>query len=236
VPTSAPFPSAPVWSPDGKRVALVNGPSVLVVSVDGTSAEHKITLSDSKWTDPVDWSADGWIYYVLEPSQDRLQWQLWRVRIDGTGRELVPTGPGDVLDARISPDGRWLAWESDASGRREIYVGPAAGGTTPARVSKDGGGSPQWRGDGRELFFIGGDGRIRAVTMTLSPTLDIGEPRVMIDSLVLQSPFLDSPFQPTRFAVSPDGARLLIQLPPDPSLRQLTLLQGWQRRLTTAEK
>jgi hypothetical protein len=53
---------------------------------------------------------------------------------------------------------------------------------------------------------------------------------------VQPSPFLDDPFQSTRFAVSPDGGRLLVQLPPDPSLRQLTLLQGWQARVGPARR
>jgi len=231
VATSAPFPSAPVWSPDGMRVAVVNGPSVAVVTVDGSTPERIIQLSESKWTDPVDWSADGFIYYLLEPTGNRLQWQLWRVAVDGERRELVPTGEGNVFDARISRDGRWLAWESDASGRREVYLSRTSGGMTPARVSKDGGASPQWRGDSRELFFIGGDGRMRAVTLQFEPALAIGEPRTIADSVVQPSPFMDQPFQPTRFAVTPDGNRLLVQMPPDPSLRQLTLLQGWQRRV-----
>jgi Tol biopolymer transport system component len=98
-------------------------------------------------------------------------------------------------------------------------------------VSKSGGGSPQWRGDGRELFFMGGDGRVASVTMQLGAQPVIGEPRVVTDSIVNPSPFLDEPFQNTRFAVSPDGNRLLMQLPPEPALRTLTLIQGWQGRV-----
>jgi serine/threonine-protein kinase len=236
VATSAPFPSAPVWSPDGKRVAVVNGPSVTVVTVDGSAPERIIRLSDSKWTDPLDWTADGMIYYLLEPTGNRLQWQLWRVALDGERRERVATDAGNVLDARVSPDGRWLAWESDASGQREVYLGRTSGGMTPARISKDGGASPQWRGDGRELFFIGGDGRMRAVTLQFQPALAIGEPRTIADSIVQPSPFMDEPFEPTRFAVAADGNRLLVQMPPDPSLRQLTVLQGWQRRVADAPR
>ena len=231
VQTSAPFPSAPVWSPDGTQLAIVNGPSVMIVTIDGRKPERSIVLSDDKWTDPVDWTKDGSIYYLLEPMEKRPQWELWRVNVATNQREHIPTGPGDVLDARASPDGRWIAWESDASGRREVYLAPVSGSTAPSRVSKSGGGSPQWRGDGRELFFMGGDGRVASVTMQLGAQPVIGEPRVVTDSIVNPSPFLDEPFQNTRFAVSPDGNRLLMQLPPEPALRTLTLIQGWQGRV-----
>jgi eukaryotic-like serine/threonine-protein kinase len=236
VPTSAPLPSAPVWSPDGARIAVKNGAAVQVVTLDGSVPERTIPLSDKKWADPVDWSADGDIYYLLEPDVQRPEWQLWRVSTETERRERVPTGPGNVLGARVSPDGRWLAWESDASGRREVYLGPAVGAMPAARVSKSGGGSPQWRRDGRELFFLGGDGRMTVVSVQLVPTPVVGEPRTIADSVVQPSPFLDDPFQSTRFAVSPDGGRLLVQLPPDPSLRQLTLLQGWQARVGPARR
>jgi Tol biopolymer transport system component len=209
----------------------VNGPSVLIVTVDGGAPERTIVLSDDKWTDPVDWSKNGFIYYLLEPKETRPQWELWRVNVATTQRERVPTGSGNVVDARVSPDAQWIAWESDASGRHEVYLASTSGSTAPSRVSKAGGGSPQWRRDGRELFFVAGDGRVMAVTLQLGAQLVIGEARVVTDSVVHSSPFLDEPFQFTRFEVSPDGNRLLMQVPPEPALRSLTLIQGWQARI-----
>jgi serine/threonine-protein kinase len=236
VPTSAPFPTAQLWSPDGTRIAVVKGPAVAVVTVDGNAPEREIPLSDDAWIDPKDWTVDGWIYYLWEPDPDRPHWQLWRANLESERRERAPTGPGNIVDARVSPDGRWIAWESDASGRHEIYLGPVAGTTAPARVSKAGGGSPQWRRDGRELFFLGGDGRMMVVSVELGPPPTIGEPRAISDSVVQPSPFLDQPRQPTRFGVSPDGRRVLVQLPPDLLLRQLTLMQGWQARVGAARR
>jgi serine/threonine-protein kinase len=229
VPTSAPFPLAPVWSPDGKSLAVLNGPSIMIVTVDGTSAERSLIASEDKWVAPMDWTRDGTIYYLLEPKETRPQWELWRVNIATTRRAHVPTGPGNVVDARVSPDGGWIAWESDASGRREIYLAPIGGSTAPSRVSKNGGGGPQWRRDGRELFFVGGDGRVTSVSVQLGASPVIGEPKVVNDSVVHPAPFLDEPFQATRFAVSPDGGRLLMQVQPPSTLRSLTLIQGWQQ-------
>jgi serine/threonine-protein kinase len=235
IPAAAPYPSPPVWSPDGTRLAVLDGPSILVVTLDGHAAERTIALPDG-WSDPIDWSSDGFIYYILEPSEHRPQFQLWRVTADGGRHEHVPTDSGNVTDASISPDGRWVAWESDASGRHEVYLGLTAGDMTPERVSRDGGGSPEWQRTGSKLFFIGGDGRMRVVTVHLGPNPTISAPRTIADSVVQPAPFMDAPFDPTRFAVAPDGTRLLVQLPPDPSRRQLTLLQGWESRVGVSSR
>jgi hypothetical protein len=136
-----------------------------------------------------------------------------------------------VIDARLSPDWRWLAWESDASGRHEIYLGPATGTLTPIRVSKTGGGSPRWRHDGHELFYIGGDGRIMSVPVQLGATPLLGEPRRATDLVIHPDPFSNDPFLDTRFEPSPAGDRFLVQTPVAAGAHQLTMIQGWQRKV-----
>jgi len=196
VPTKTPAPWPPVWSPDDHAIATVNAANISVIPVDGGAAERVLKASDDPaWADPVDWSLDGsTIYYVREPSEQRPQWELWRDDLATAKNEHVPTGPGNLMDARVSPDSKWIAWESDASGRREIYLGPASGTATPLRVSKSGGGSPRWRGDGRELFFIGGDGRIGTAT---NPTFVRGAGQNVINGIDYQHRVIGLPGAPS---------------------------------------
>ena len=232
VPTKAAAPWPPLWSPDDRAVAVTNGPTMSIVSLDGRTEERALKASDDvSWADPVDWGSDGAIYYVREPSSERPHRELWRIEAATNLKEHVPTGPGNVYDARLSPDAKWIAWESDASGRHEVYLGPAAGSATPVRVSKTGGGSPRWRTDGRELFFMGGDGRIAVVGVTLAAQPAIGEQHPISTAVVHREPFGRDPFLNTRFDVSPTGDRFLVQTPPDMGMYSLTLVQGWRARL-----
>ena len=86
------------------------------------------------------------------------------------------------------------------------------------------------------LLLSTGAGHSRIRDDAAFTPLAIGEPRTIADSVVQPSPFMVQPVQPTRIAVTPDGSRLLVQVPPDPSLRQLTLLLGWQRRVGGASR
>jgi hypothetical protein len=219
------------WSPDDREIAANNGTEILVVSVDGTARERGFTPNDSTWAEPVDWSADGTMYYLSDPWEGQPRRMLWRHSFATGKNELVATGSGNVIDARLSPDWRWLAWESDASGRHEVYMGPAGGTMTPVRVSKSGGGSPRWRHDGHELFYIGGDGRIMSVPVQLGATPVLGEPRRAADLVIHPDPFSNDPFLDTRFEPSPTGDRFLVQTPVAAGTHQLTMIQGWQRKL-----
>ena len=220
-----------VWSPDDREIAIPSGPSLSIVPLDGGESKMIRASADEAWADPVDWSSDGAIYFVREPAEQRPQWELWRHDLVSSRNEHVVTGPGNVLDARTSPDGKWIAWESDASGRREIYIGARAGSPTPVRVSKAGGGSPRWRRDGRELFFISGDGHIAAVNVELGASAVVRGEHNVSGSIIHPEPFGTDPFLTTRFDVSPDGNRILMQLPPDAKAHSLTLIQGWQSRI-----
>ena len=231
IPSNVGAPWPPVWSPDGSQIAVVKTSQIDMVPVDGRSEERTFAgADDGRWSDPADWSSDGEIYYLREPAEAHPQRELWRHNVANGRNERVITGPGDIFAARTNPDGKWIAWESDATGRREVYLGPRAGTATPLRVSKSGGGSPRWTRGGRELLYMSGDGHIVAVDVQLGDTPVIGEEK-RIAPLVHPEPFGFDPFLNTRFDVTPDGNRLIVQLPPDPLVYSLTLIQGWQRRL-----
>jgi serine/threonine protein kinase len=231
IPTSVAAPWPPVWSPDDREIAVVKASQIDIIPIDGRGAERAVNASDDgTWADPADWSSDGEIYFVREPAGNRPQRELWRHNLASGRNEHVITGHGTIFAARTSPDGMWIAWESDATGRREIYLGPRAGTATPLRVSRSGGGSPHWSRGGRELLYIAGDGHIVSVDVHLGEAPVIGEQK-QVSKIVNPEPFGADPFLNTRFDVTPAGDRLIVQLPPDPSVYTMTLVQGWQSRL-----
>jgi dipeptidyl aminopeptidase/acylaminoacyl peptidase len=116
---------------------------------------------------------------------------------------------------RFSPDGHWIAFESDESGRSEVYVQPFPSTGAKSQISADGGVSPEWRRDGREIFYVRGDGRLVAVPIKPNGIrLDPGTPVPLF------------PIMSPDYAVSADGQRFLVnrivQEPPP-----ITLLLNW---------
>lgn len=107
------------------------------------------------------------------------------------------------LSSAISPDGRWLAYKSDETGRFEIWVQPIAGGT-PVQVTRDGGSNPAWSPDGRELFYDDGDG-LFAVDVTAGADVTFGGPRALPVHGIVQSGSLRR-----QWNVMPDGRFLVM--------------------------
>ena len=220
------------WSPDDKFIAVNAGPRIMIVSADASAPERSFDHGGT-WIDPMDWSPDGELYFVAEPTATQSHDELWRRNLLTGAEQKLPTGTGDVMSARLSPDWRWIAYESDETGGREIYLIPAQGVATPIRVSKAGGGSPRWRADGKELFWIGADGRIMAAPTSLGAQASVGEAARVADAVVHPEPMGIDPYLDTRFEPSPAGDRFLVQTPLGAGTHELTLIQGWQRLMTT---
>ena len=145
--------------------------------------------------------------------------------------DLIRT-PFNELNADVSPDGRWIAYQSDESGRHEVYVRPfpnAAGGRW--HVSVNGGTRPLWSRDGRELFFLDPDRRMTVVEVRAGATLTVSAPRTLFDtaSFGLEG-------QGRNFDIAPDGRRLLMvrNLPPPADVPSLVLVQNWLAELGPA--
>jgi Tol biopolymer transport system component len=170
---------------------------------------------------PTDWSPDG--RFVLLVSDDgATRRNLWAVPVEGGGEPftLVKTEFDDV-DGRFSPDGRWLAYASDASGQMEIYLQRVdemrlVGG--PQRVSDGGGEQPRWLPDGSELFFLS-QGRLMGVEIELGSERPAGVPQELF---VLGEPRGDN-----SYAVSPDGQRILAIVSEGAASRSATVVLDW---------
>ncbi|HXA50976.1 MAG TPA: winged helix-turn-helix domain-containing protein [Candidatus Acidoferrum sp.] len=205
----------PTWTPDGEYLAFRSGDTLAWTHSDGSGKVQRLA-GFSRNAGPWSFSADGkWLaFWPLEPDS-----HLWTVPVERTPGMLRLGQPQLLLQQAgskgapaISPDDRWLAYTSDASGRFEVYVMPFSprGRVTDRKwpVSNGGGHSPVWSHDGRELFYEGPDHRIQAAAY-----------RVAGDSFVAEKPrfwsgkqMADIGFFPA-FDVGPDGKRVLALVP-----------------------
>jgi Tol biopolymer transport system component len=149
--------SMPIWSHDGTKIAFGskrNGKwGAYVKASDGTGQEELIVESELP-TMPMSWSPDGklLVYWVNDP---KTRGDLWMVPVAGDRKPvaLLQT-PADESLAQVSPDGKWIAYQSDETGGNQIYVSPFPSGSgNRSQISTEGGVWPRWRGDGKELFF-----------------------------------------------------------------------------------
>jgi Tol biopolymer transport system component/DNA-binding winged helix-turn-helix (wHTH) protein len=212
---------APVWSPDSKRLAFLSQadgdpPKIHLRGLGVEETEKEMPAADFQM--PTDWSPDGrFVAYVntgFPRTANETQGDVWLLDLTRSGK------PAPLLDTRFheanpafSPNGKWLAFTSDESGRPELYLQAFETGDIPSLtgerylVSKGGALAVRWRRDGKELFYLGFDGRVQAVSVRLSPRPEFGsttplftigiEARAAIHSLL-------------GFDVSLDGNRFVI--------------------------
>jgi serine/threonine-protein kinase len=216
-----------VWSNDGKRLAFcsnrdgVRNPYWMPID---RSAPAERLAKTSTWTCPAAWSPDGRTL-ILENQNPGTGFDIDTLELDGERRPrpFLRTPAGEA-GARLSPDGRWLAYQSDDSGRFEVYVLPYPGPGGRSRISSDGGSAPAWSRDGKELFFLGG-GRMVAVGVETQPTFRAGLPKPLFEATRL-----------TAYDVAPDGAGFVMTrfgpLGPEAASRPLSVVLGWFEDLT----
>lgn len=200
----------PLWSPDGSRIVFTSNRSgvydLYQKSTNNTGGEELLYKSTEN-KGPTSWSPDGrfLLYYSLgQPTHVKL---------------LAASGPADrmpmavvetqftSITARFSPDGRWMAYSSNESGQNEVSVrafDPATGDIgKPIVVTHGGGRTPLWRGDSKEIFYLGSDGMAMAMEVKTSAGFQTGAPK----SLFMAPPGV------AFWDVSPDGTRFLMPIP-----------------------
>jgi serine/threonine protein kinase/Tol biopolymer transport system component len=209
--------STPLWSPDGKRIAfasLRNGKwGIYLKSADGTGDEELLLESESVKA-PMSWSADGNFiaYYVNDPKTKE---DIWVLPLSGEKKPFpILQTPFSERYPQISPDGKWIAYDSNETGKSEIYVRPFPTGAGKWQISTSsaaGAVGATWRRDGKELFFFDGAtnaGKMMAVDIrTAGASLEHGTPHELFSTSVA-APSHSVAFSP--LAVSPDGQRFLL--------------------------
>jgi Tol biopolymer transport system component len=220
----------PVWSPDARRLALgfaTTGPWSAGVVRIGDPTPPRSLLRQPVDDLPSSWSHDGrWLAIVRgdRPDAD----DVWVVSVADGNATRVTREEGQESHPAFSPDGRWIAYAAEPSGRREVYVRRFPEGEPAFQVSRSGGGRPSWRGDGRELYYVSTDHELVAVPLEGPPTsLTPGPPEALFD--------LDAGERPRVWwegvAPSRDGSRFLaLEHLADPDREPLHLVVGWQPR------
>ncbi len=207
--TSAPgYESVPAWSPDGRIVYSsdqTEKPGMFVSSASGIGGAT-LLLTPPQRGFPLDWSRDGRYLLFLINGGSMNNNDVW---IDDLQRHTVAplfATPFSEGSARFSPDGRWIAYASDESQQPEVYLRSFPDPSVKVRISTNGGTQPQWRKDGRELYYIAPDNSIDAVPLTLSGTrLNPATPEPLFTANVDQTKTIRN-----QYAASQDGQRFLV--------------------------
>ena len=208
---------SPVWSRMGDRLAFMSiatsGGKLMQKLINPTAMEEELLPGESNLR-PYQYSPDGkFVVYASTDPKTNLDLMLLPIDPDARARKPIPllNSTFNELHGQFSPDQHWIAYTSDASGRREIYVQsfPTADNVIP--ISITGGEMPRWRGDGKELFFMGADGKIMGVSITIGngqkPSLQPATPVSLFQSDFISSPTVNNVFQ---YDVTADGQRFVV--------------------------
>lgn len=219
----------PVWSHDGTRIAFAsgrNGTHIYEKPSSGVGNDELIFNSDSSEI-PVSWSPDGryMVFSRLKPSAG-VGSDTWLMTMTGE-HKVTPfiQSPFDKAQARISPDGRWIAYTTNDSGMYQIVVqsfpDPNEG---KWQITAQGGIEPKWRHDGRELYYLAFDGKLMSVTVKADRTFVAGAPTALFETPLTvnrgQAP------RDRRYDVAADG-RFLIAVPVTTGSAPLTAVVNW---------
>ena len=228
--------ACPVWSPDGRRVAFVSSRTgnleLYSKEVQSGGTETPLPTPSPEFKCPLDWSRNG--QFLLFAQSDGGVFDIWALPMSGSGKPFLVVGPPfDKPDAQFSPDGHWVAYTSNESGRYEVYLkafqtGPDSGAVW--QVSNNGGRAPRWRGDGKELYFAGLDNRLKAVPMRL--TAQEGDPASVPQDLFGAAIPGNLGENQYPYDVSSDGQRFLVEQSANPQTSApLIVLVNWQTML-----
>jgi Tol biopolymer transport system component len=172
--------AVPVWSPDGDRIAFTSGRGhsfdIYVKPADGSQPERLLMPSSGVDSLPLDWSHDGRnLLYLSEPD-------LWVYSFaDGKSRLFLKAN-ASLNNAQFSPDGKWVAYSSNESGRWEVYVTSFPDARAKWQVSTNGGEQPRWRGDGKEIYFLSADAKMMAASLDTKTEFESGTPTVLFQT------------------------------------------------------
>jgi eukaryotic-like serine/threonine-protein kinase len=221
-----------IWSPDGRQASFFSWrgqdkPSLYLRKL-GDVGDGETPLPPG-FQIPTDWSWDG-RFIVYRENDPKVGGDLWVLPLFGDRKPFpFQRTSFSETNARFSPDNRWVAFDSDESGRREVYVRRFEGSAEKWPVSTAGGTQPCWRRNGKELFYLSVDSKIMAVPVKMGDTFEAGIPRPLfrIDSVM----GIDA-VGASEYDVTADGERFLVSMA-DAEARSLpiTVVVNWTAEL-----
>ena len=224
----------PTWSPDGSRVAFASfsgpvagaaiGGSLHAKASNGTGGDELVLAAESRiGLAYPQWSPDG-RYLVYERASGPTGNAIWALPLTGDKKPFPVAQPqspqNNIFNGRLSPDGHWLAYTSNDSGRPEIYVAPFPGGGGRWQITTNGGDAATWRRDGKELFYWANDQMLTAVAVNPQGSeFQVGAAKPLFR--------LSSPALGMAYDVTPNGQRFLVNYVPEDTSTPLTLVVNW---------
>ena len=220
----------PVWSPDGSRIVFSSsrgeGSDALYWKDASGGGEAELLLALEEDLYAGNWTRDGGVLTFGVHSADT-NWDIWALPMDGSG-EPFPVLQSEFAEVRssFSPDGRWMAYNSNESGDMEVYVTQFPGPGGKWQVSTNGGTEPQWSADGREIFYLDATQNLVTVPVSFGTTFKAGLPETLFDAGLF--PWTTR----SRYLVTDDGERFLMLSPiAGDSIRPISVILNWHAGL-----
>ena len=191
------------------------------------AGSEDLVLSTAHNKQATDWSQDGRV--LLYRSVDsKTGYDLWALPMEGDRKPFpVVQTNFDEYSGQVSLDGQWIAYQSNESGRFEIYVQPFPGPGGKSQISTNGGAQVRWRKDGNELFYIALDGRLMAVPIRLDAIGHVVEPGVAVPLFATRVGGAVQINFSQQYMVSPDGERFLMNTVTDEAASPITVILNW---------
>ena len=216
----------PIWSPDGLQILFNSNRTGAYNTAfrhpaDGGGQDVPVVTME-RLIDSPDWSHDGRVL-VFTGDGKETSTDLWILPFSGDRKPAVfLETPFNEDSPAFSPDDRWVAYNSDATGRFEVYVRSFLSGGGQFQISRNGGWAPRWRGDGKELFFLARDGTMMSADITAGKEMQAGVPRALFPTTLLKTN------DKHPYAVTKDGKRLLMPVrDPRQSSVPMTVVLNW---------
>ena len=221
----------PLWSPDGKTIVFSSnrgGNFDLYTKAAGGGGQEQPLFQSDEAKFAYDWSRDG-RYITFQSRGKKTGWDLWVLPTFGDRKPILfLQTPFNELRPAFSPDGRWIAYQSNESGRPEIYVQNFPGPGGKWQVSTAGGVEPAWRTDGKELYYAASDQKLMAVDIQAGETFEAGVPRPLFRATVQPIGNVRS-----HYLASADGQRFLLLSPLGrESMVPTTVVVNWNAGLS----